>query len=60
MWGNVYTTRNDVGSDIAREPSGRDLSGHGTRSKVSTRLPLRRCATGVSAPHLEAWQKWTP
>ena len=27
MWGNVYTTRNDVGSDIAREPSGRDLSG---------------------------------
>ena len=30
MQGNVYTTRNDVGCDIAREPTGRDLSGHGT------------------------------
>ena len=30
LWGNVYTTRNGVGSDIAQEPTGRDLSGHGT------------------------------
>ena len=38
MWGNVYTTRNDVGSDIAREPSGRDLSGfHYAKPKRRTR-----------------------
>ena len=30
LWGNVYSPRDDGGSDIARELTGLDLSGHGT------------------------------
>ena len=30
LWGNVYTPRDDDGSDKARELTGRDPSGHGT------------------------------
>ena len=40
LWGNVYTPRDDGGSDIAREPTGRDLSGHGTWSQKGPRCPL--------------------
>ena len=42
LWGNVYTPRDDDGSDKAREITGRDLSGHGTCMIEGVHLgPLR-------------------